>query len=113
MESSGRTPVEQRDQRLHLKSLWTLVSWGAALTSVLLNSMSKGGLFHLCSFYNKSKGWHLCFRGHLFKKCRTVTDGSVNDTVFNYWSVCILLFHLTESVERESEKNLCKTTEMF
>lgn len=42
------------------------------------------------------------------------TDGSVNDTVFNYWSVCILLFHLTvESVERESEENLCKTTEMF
>lgn len=33
MESSGRTPVEQQDQRLHLKSLWTLVSWGAALTS--------------------------------------------------------------------------------
>ncbi|XP_063339507.1 phosphatidate phosphatase LPIN2-like isoform X2 [Pelmatolapia mariae] len=26
MESSGRTPVEQQDQRLHLKSLWTLVN---------------------------------------------------------------------------------------
>lgn len=114
MESSGRTPVEQRDLRLHLKSLWTLVSWGAALTSVLLNSMSKGGLFHLYSFYNKSKGWCLCFCGHLFKKCRRETDGSVNDTVFIYWSVCISLFHLTvESVERESEENSCKTTEMY
>lgn len=49
-----------------------------------------------------------------FKKCRRETDGSVNDTVFIYWSVCISLFHLTvESVERESEENLCKTTEMY
>lgn len=106
MESSGRTPVEQQDQRLHLKSLWTLVSWGAALTSVLLNSMSKGDLFHLCSVYNKSKGWYLFFCGHLYKNRRREPDGSVNDTVFNYWSVCILLSHLTvESVERESEEN--------
>lgn len=89
MESSGRTPVEQRDQRLHLKSLWTLVSWGAALTSVLLNSMSKGGLFHLYSFYNKSKGWCLCFC--LFKKCRRETDGSVNDTVYLLVSLYIII----------------------
>lgn len=54
------------------------------------------------------------FCGHLFKKCRRETDGSVNDTVFIYWSVCISLFHLTvESVEREREENLCKTTEMY
>lgn len=38
----------------------------------------------------------------------------LNDTVFIYWSVCISLFHLTvESVERESEENSCKTTEMY